>query len=173
MIMKCADCGMETDSRVTYSNHTRYGCVVVKGNWHERHKEYTREYNKRYREGHKGAIATWQRKYQPIYRKKNPEKIIELRRRTRDNLRTDVLTAYGNKCACCGEETRQFLSIDHMDGNGRKHRRENGLMSGQAFYAWLRRNKYPPRFQVLCHNCNCAKGYYGECPHKKSGTLAA
>jgi hypothetical protein len=26
-------------------------------------------------------------------------------------------------------------------------------------------NEFPDGFQVLCHNCNLAKGYYGECPH--------
>lgn len=31
---------------------------------------------------------------------------------------------------------------------------------------WLRRNNYPNGFQVLCHNCNMAKGFYGKCPHQ-------
>lgn len=32
-------------------------------------------------------------------------------------------------------------------------------------YAWLHANKYPDGFQVLCHNCNMAKGFYSRCPH--------
>ena len=33
--------------------------------------------------------------------------------------------AYGGcKCACCGEATFEFLSIDHTDNNGAVHRKE-------------------------------------------------
>lgn len=46
-------------------------------------------------------------------------------------------------------------------------RREIGIASGTAFYEWLRRKNYPGGFQVLCHNCNAAKGHLGYCPHKK------
>ena len=28
-----------------------------------------------------------------------------------------------------------------------------------------RKNNYPEGFQVLCSNCNFAKGKYGSCPH--------
>ena len=31
---------------------------------------------------------------------------------------------------------------------------------------WLKRNDYPPGFQVLCHNCNWAKHALGRCPHQ-------
>ena len=27
------------------------------------------------------------------------------------------------------------------------------------------KNYYPKNLQILCHNCNMAKGFYGECPH--------
>jgi len=32
-------------------------------------------------------------------------------------------------------------------------------------YVWLKRNYFPTGFQLLCHNCNLAKGFYGKCPH--------
>lgn len=75
------------------------------------------------------------------------------------------------KCACCGESHLEFLTIDHMNGGGSKHRRELNKSNkhspgGLAFYYWLRRNNYPSGFQVLCFNCNCAKGMYGVCPHQ-------
>jgi hypothetical protein len=31
----------------------------------------------------------------------------------------------------------------------------------------LKRRGFPPGHQVLCHNCNMAKQFYGQCPHKK------
>ena len=81
-----------------------------------------------------------------------------------------VLQFYGGnppKCACCGEIIYEFLTIDHMNNDGAKHRREIGTDGnrGGRIYNWLIRNKFPKGFQVLCWNCNCAKGLYGECPH--------
>jgi hypothetical protein len=57
-----------------------------------------------------------------------------------------------------------FLTIDHIENNGAEHRRQqrNGQNKGHDIYAWLRKNNYPEGFQVLCYNCNCAKGIYGE-----------
>lgn len=81
-------------------------------------------------------------------------------------LRARVLQEYGGRCACCGEMTPQFLAIDHVNNDGEAHRRElKGY--GRAIYQWLKREGYPKdgRFQLLCHNCNMAKGLYGACPH--------
>jgi hypothetical protein len=104
--------------------------------------------------------------YNKIWREKNRDKILLMRRKTRDKLRADVLTSYGNKCNCCGEQEYKFLGMDHRTGNGNKHRHEIGKHSSQAFYSWLRKNKYPKDFQILCHNCNLSKGFYGKCPHE-------
>jgi hypothetical protein len=41
----------------------------------------------------------------------------------------------------------------------------NGCRGGNVFFAWLKREGYPPGLQVLCHNCNCAKGKKATCPH--------
>lgn len=82
--------------------------------------------------------------------------------------RNDVLLAYGGKCACCGEMTPEFLAIDHIFNDGAKERRESKRSSGSAFYMWLRKNGFPKdRYQLLCHNCNMAKGFYGQCPHER------
>ncbi len=75
----------------------------------------------------------------------------------------DVLQHYGMKCACCGEETYEFLSIDHINGGGHQHK----MKIGNHLYRWLKKNNYPPGFQTLCHNCNAAKGFYGQCPHER------
>ncbi len=90
------------------------------------------------------------------------------KRAQRDALRLEVLHAYGGVCACCGESEVAFLCIDHVHGGGNKHRRElkESGRSGSLYY-WLRSTGYPEGFQVLCHNCNFAKGYNGVCPHQK------
>lgn len=86
-------------------------------------------------------------------------------------LRDQCFAAYGGyECSCCGETERVFLSIDHVYGKGSQHRREI-KKSGQAnnLYVWLRRNKFPSGFQVLCMNCNLGRYRNGGiCPHHKS-----
>jgi hypothetical protein len=80
-------------------------------------------------------------------------------------LRLQALKAYSGEipsCACCGELEIPFLALDHMDGKGAEHRRQIGT----SIYYWTKINGYPPGFQVLCHNCNLAKGFYGICPHE-------
>lgn len=89
---------------------------------------------------------------------------------TRNNIRRryKVLQHYSGKevpaCDCCGETTYEFLSIDHANGDGNKHRQEIGRT---RLYAWLLRNGLPPGFRVLCHNCNQAIGANGFCPHQR------
>lgn len=80
-------------------------------------------------------------------------------------VRSQVLLAYGSKCACCQEDRREFLAIDHINGGGYQHRKALKLSSGSQFFYWLRREGFPPGFRVLCHNCNFSLGRYGYCPH--------
>ena len=73
-----------------------------------------------------------------------------------------------NCCECCKEKHIEFLTIDHINGGGRKHRKEVG-----NFFAWVKRNNYPPGFRILCMNCNFALGKFGYCPHNNHlNTLA-
>jgi hypothetical protein len=86
-------------------------------------------------------------------------------------LRREMLDAYGGRCACCGESEPKFLAIDHIHNDGASHRKEVGG-GGSQLYAWLKRNNFPKdRFQLLCHNCNLAKGFYGECPHAQDNLI--
>jgi hypothetical protein len=82
--------------------------------------------------------------------------------------RLEALKAYGGEspqCVCCGEQTLQFLALDHINGGGHAQRKETG---GGGFYVWLRRHNYPAGFQVLCHNCNFGRQINGgTCPHKE------
>lgn len=81
--------------------------------------------------------------------------------------RIKALTHYskGNvpECCCCGEQEVKFLSIDHVNGGGNKHRREQNISN---LAHWLASKNYPDGYQTLCHNCNMAKGFYGICPHQ-------
>ena len=77
-------------------------------------------------------------------------------------LKSEVLKAYGGVCQCCAESNPNFLTIDHVEGGGTKHR---DSISGKI-YRWLKARKFPPGFQVLCFNCNCGRAVNGGiCPH--------
>lgn len=88
----------------------------------------------------------------------------------RVKIQKEVIDHYGGKCACCGESNPLFLTIDHINNDGKKHRREisNGKKNpgGQKIYYWLKENNFPEGFQVLCYNCNLGKARNnGTCPH--------
>lgn len=96
----------------------------------------------------------------PEYKRKN------LERTKRYNLKMKQLCFdhYNNKCRCCGETIFEFLTVEHINGNGRKHRKENKI---NDIYRWLVLNNFPEGFEVLCYNCNCGKRLNKECPHEK------
>lgn len=59
------------------------------------------------------------------------------------------------------------MQIDHIDGKGHQHKQKSGRRyKGEPLYRWLRRNNYPEGFQILCADCNTAKGTKSECPCK-------
>lgn len=77
-----------------------------------------------------------------------------------------VFNAYGGSiCVCCQETRIEFLTIDHIHGGGTRHRTEVNA-TGSSFYTWLKKNRYPPGFRVLCANCNFSHGHFGYCPHE-------
>lgn len=107
-----------------------------------------KEQDKKWREKNKDKIKIWNR----IYKKKYDTKIKEM-----------VFSHYGKKCACCGESNLSFLSIDHINGNGTKHR----IKIKNKIYNWLIKNKFPKDYQTLCFNCNWGRHINkGICPHK-------
>ena len=69
-------------------------------------------------------------------------------------------------CACCGEKlSHKFLTLDHIDG--RKTMGHKQGFGGDKLYRWTIKNNFPSGLQVLCWNCNSAKGLFGKCPHQK------
>lgn len=79
-------------------------------------------------------------------------------------LKHEVFSHYGGCfCSCCGEKYFEFLTIDHVNGGGGKHRKEMG--QGYSIYPWLKKHGFPSGYRVLCYNCNCCLGFYGYCAH--------
>ena len=94
------------------------------------------------------------------------ESQVEIVSRRHDEVRDACLEAYGNRCACCGETIKAFLTFDHVKDDGAQHRAEIG--KGGAILRWLLRNKFPDVVQILCWNCQWGKRICGICPHQKA-----
>jgi hypothetical protein len=106
---------------------------------------------------------------QDRYREKHK---LEIKKRKHDyyqKIKMEVMSAYssgGVKCECCEESRIEFMTIDHIFGRGRRHKKQIGK-DGSKLYSWLRKNRFPGGFRVLCYNCNCSRGHLGYCPHEK------
>jgi hypothetical protein len=130
-----------------------------------------REYDRERAAAFSPEVKEQRRRYHAQWRKDNKPRLRANAKARYMRLRVEVIRRYGGKCRCCGESRFQFLAIDHIHGGGRKHRKEIGGPLHMA--AWLVRNRFPPGFRVLCHNCNMAIGFYGACPHKTEKKNAA
>lgn len=95
----------------------------------------------------------------------------ENKARYRRKLKQDIVDAYGKECACCGESNFEFLQLDHIHGDGIKHRRELGSAN---VYKAVRDEGFPEdKYRLLCANCNHSHGMYGYCPHEKEEIKAS
>jgi len=131
-----------------------------KRRWYLKHREERRVYNKAYHARTREQRHAYDK---ARYDERHAYRLAYFRK-----LKRDVLAAYGGKCACCKETTLEFLSIDHINGDGATHRKVEKCGGGSPFYLWLKRHKYPKdNFQALCFNCNFAKHRYGQCPHQR------
>lgn len=83
-------------------------------------------------------------------------------------LRLEAIEAYGGKCNCCGELTPEFLHLDHVLNDGAEHRKELSSSKGGSIHTlrWAKKNGWPDRLQLMCHNCGMSEAFYGVCPHR-------
>jgi len=73
-------------------------------------------------------------------------------------MKLEVFTHYGNKCAHCGFSDIRALQMDHIDGNGMKDRKENGMGCSHMRYSKVLKDRtLLEKFQLLCANCNWIK----------------
>ena len=81
----------------------------------------------------------------------------------RARLKMSMVDALGGKCNCCGERNPYFLSLDHVNNDGWVDKQE--LTSHQILRKAAREKYDSSKWQLLCMNCNFAKGHFGVCPH--------
>lgn len=106
-------------------------------------------------------MATSHAEYMRNYRKTHPEKRYPERHRVRtqqlqQEQKMKVLTYYSDgepKCAHCSIKDIDVLTLDHINGGGRQHRK----VTNPHTYRWVLKGNFPEGFQVLCFNCNWKK----------------
>lgn len=141
------------------------------------HKEYQRKLreNPEFREKQRLRTEKWRASNKfwiKIYSKgvweKRPTELklqdLAKARKIYAEKRETLIKKYGGKCVCCGEIRKEFLALNHINGGGRKEKKRIGQ---RKMYQNMLENKYPNKYNILCHNCNQALGFYGYCPHKK------
>jgi DNA-directed RNA polymerase subunit RPC12/RpoP len=177
-IVECKGCGKQFDASRNGRTWRCPDCTRAYLAAHrDRHRQWHADYSRKYRAGLGDAYRQRMVKRRAdMIAEMTPDELAAFRRWETDKskrifakLREDVFAAYGGaRCACCGETERAFLSIDHIDNDGAEQRRNGDYgRSGTAFYQWLRKNGFPPGFQVLCMNCNVGKHRNGGvCPHQ-------
>jgi hypothetical protein len=100
-----------------------------------------------------------------------------------DGQRLKILQVYSKRlsnsdipcCNCCGlNDHLDFLALDHIIGKKQMDSIPelvaigySSQMGTKELFSWIIDNDFPDGFQILCHNCNFAKGYprnNGKCP---------
>lgn len=141
--------------------------------FYQEHREELIAKNKKYNQEHKEQ----KRAYYQEYNKKHPRPYVKPDpmvkrkwcRNSSDRLWKKAIEFFG-PCACCGEDRREFMSVDHIKGNGGYHRSKEGWKGGgKAILQALRKAGWPEEakqeYRLLCFNCNFAIGHHGYCPH--------
>ena len=107
-----------------------------------------------------------------------------------DGLKLNIFQTYSKRhsnsdvpcCRCCGEKSHvAFLAIDHIQGKKQMDSIPKLVAIGyssnlrqSALMNWIEKNNFlldleTDYFQILCHNCNHAKGHSKDntCPHER------
>ncbi len=95
-------------------------------------------------------------------------------KKSKDESRLKILQTYSKRlsnsnipcCKCCGENFHvDFLAVDHIAGKKQMDSEPELVKLGyssklhpDSLQIWIIKNDFPPYFQILCHNCNTAKG---------------
>jgi len=160
---------------------------------HERYRAYYKAYHQRPEVKQRDREHSRKQRQDPEYRRKHKEYVLHWYKKNRERIlathrhrqlnepgfaekkrqyvkkylkkmKAKIHLALGNICACCGESTPEFLTLDHIHGGGTKHRRVAG--GNQSVYREVLAEGIPKeKYRLLCMNCNFAFGHWGKCPH--------
>jgi GNAT superfamily N-acetyltransferase len=154
---KCKECRKKqsekwrTENRIRFNESARRSYDPGKKHeYYKKNKERILKDKSKYWKNNQDKIRARVKQW----RAQNYEDVIGKERNNRISIINDVLDFLGSKCVLCGEETREFLTVDHINNNGNQHRHFGSV-------GWKRKiligefNRSD--FRVLCHNCNLAE----------------
>ena len=136
--------------------------------WRAAHREYLRQYD---RDHYRNKIRSNPRRYQAMiayqrqYARDHKLELGVANRERDQRYRRQVLHHYSDgklQCACCGESVYPFLTLDHVNGGGRKHKQRVGGNYWRSFIT----EGFPDGLRVLCMNCNFAIRLGDPCFHE-------
>lgn len=140
----------------------------------ERQRTYQKEYIKtpKFKERKKAYNKKWSQtpEAKESSRKRGRENYHKPRVKARaqaryQELKNRVHQGFGSRCSCCGVTNPEFLTIDHINRDGKEHRKRVG--SGIGLYRAIIKEGFPKdKYRLLCWNCNEATRYGRPCPHE-------
>tara|TARA_R100000306_G_C4358725_1_gene134162 strand:+ start:188 stop:934 length:747 start_codon:yes stop_codon:yes gene_type:complete len=152
---KCQHKGMEMKSRIVECTHQ--DCSKTFRKWNCQTKKYCSLECAISMSFLEGSTCSHSECNEPI--SKNNENGYCPKHRSRASYRKHKAILYkelGNKCVCCGERDLMFLTIDHVNNDGGKFRKQS--MAHYQIHRLLRHHRENPgSLQLLCMNCNHAK----------------
>jgi hypothetical protein len=165
---KCYACGKKLPVESFYKNKSKQDGLATECKFCSSKKD--REYQIRNADQIKERRHEYYLKNKDVITKKvydyidaNRDKHNAWGTKSKNKLKTEIFSHYCNgdiKCRMCEETELGVLTVDHINGNGTKHRIEIGLGrrgGGYGMYQWLKKNNYPDGFQILCFNCQFRK----------------
>lgn len=111
------------------------------------------------------------KEYMAAWRAKTRDERLARNRAARRDIKSRVINRYGGCCELCSIADPDVLTIDHIWGGGKEHRKE---VPPSAINQWLIDNNFPPGFRLLCFNCNFKSHWIAQqhgSPPMSMGTL--
>jgi len=76
------------------------------------------------------------------------------------------------KCANCSCDNMLHLSIDHINNDGASERKDYKNNISSIYRDIISGKLSLDRYRLLCYNCNCSLGFFGDFPQAFPKTIS-
>lgn len=95
-----------------------------------------------------------------------PTALKEAGKKSRVKIKGLVIEALGDSCKRCGTKEQSFLNVDHINDDGKEHRKSIRSGNSKKVHQEVLSGEFPEKYQLLCWNCNHLK-YLENLPEPK------